>query len=127
MALAYAFSQHDPKTVGLADALARLGLERTAWNKKYGIRFNEENVEDGGVPGSPLQVHQVNDAELMRRRSNHYIRGLVLANEAGLGKTITYLLAIYGHARDLISRHKKKKEYIRFYPSLILAPTATIP
>lgn len=62
----------------------------------------------------------------MRRRSNHYIRGLVLANEAGLGKTITYLLAIYSHARDLISRHKKKKEYIRFYPSLILAPTATI-
>ena len=125
MALARALSRRQPETVDLADALRRLGLSGDAWKHPDGIRFNSENVEEGGKPGFPLQVHQVNDAELMRQRFEHHFRGLILANEAGLGKTITYLLAIYSHARRL-KKLSRSTEPIRFFPNLVIVPAATI-
>jgi len=55
------------------------------------------------------------------------IRGGILANDCGLGKTNTYLATIYMDVRDLKTRHERGEEGLTFHPTMIVMPSHLIP
>jgi len=67
------------------------------------------------------------DAYICREIERSPVRGGILANDCGIGKTIIYLTAICIDILDLKHRYEAGEEGINFHPSLIVIPSYLIP
>ncbi|KAK1503144.1 uncharacterized protein CCOS01_17083 [Colletotrichum costaricense] len=106
----------EPKDLASIVAGFQIAPEGATWDK---CPINKD------LPDFVLKPHQIRDIDWLLEQLKHPIRGAILANECGIGKTMTALYALAEAIRRHVIEHEGDPEW-RYYPSAIVMPASVL-
>ncbi|KAK8037865.1 hypothetical protein PG991_001211 [Apiospora marii] len=108
-----------PPEVNFKEVLAKFDLATDKPQREH-LKLNP-----GGNPDFTVMHHQLVDAFLLWTMENSVLRGALMANEVGIGKTITAICVIILDWLDM-KRRAAEGEPIEAYPTLMVVPAGLV-